>query len=219
MMAEKRAGYTICLLVIICLAAQLKVFAQEELKPVKLAEPRLERGALLMQALKMRHSGRSYSSKPIPLEVLSDLLWAAGGINRPETGKRTAPTAMDAREIDIYVADRQGIWLFDPKENMLLPVLSGDFRAQTGIQEYVADAAINLLYVADFSRMWRMSEPEKEFYAATDTGFISQNVYLYCASEGLETVVRGWFDRAKLAKLLKLNKNQKVILTQSIGYK
>jgi SagB-type dehydrogenase family enzyme len=190
----------------------------EELKTIKLQPPQLDRGKMLMQALKDRQTSRSFSSKKLPLNVLSNLLWAACGINRPESGKRTAPSAVNWQEIDIYVADQDGVYLYDGKDNSLKPILHKDIRALTGKQSFVADAPINLIYVADLSRMGERSEEEKNFYSAVDTGFISQNVYLYCASEGLSTVVRGAVDRDVLSQVMKLTSKQKVILVQTVGY-
>ena len=155
----------------------------------------------------------------MPLQLLSNLLWAAYGVNRPGSGKRTAPSAVNLQEIDIYVAMPEGLYLYDAKLHLLTPVLAGDIRAKTGTQGFVKNAAINLIYVADFSRMERMKSDElKAFYSAADTGFISQNVYLFCASEGLSTVVRGMIDRPNLAKVMGLDPHQKIILAQSVGY-
>lgn len=190
----------------------------EELKPINLSVPNTKGGKPLMQALKERKSQREFSPKELPLTVLSDLLWAANGINRPESAHHTASTAMNMQEIDIYVAKSEGLYLYDTKANTLIPVVAGDIRALTGSQPFVKDAAINLIYVADFSKMKQMSADDKIFYAAADTGFISQNVYLYCASAGLATVVRGLIDKSALAKAMKLRPDQKIILAQTVGY-
>lgn len=190
----------------------------KDIKPIELMKPQMDKGRPLMQVLKDRRSTREYSSKKISLQVLSDLLWAAFGINRPESGMRTAASAMNYQEIDIYVASAEGVYLFDAKSNILKPVLDKDIRAQTGTQGFVKDAPINFIYVSNFSKMGGMSDEEKSFYSAANTGFISQNVYLYCASEGLATVVRGLIDRPALEKTMKLKSNQKVILAQSVGY-
>jgi SagB-type dehydrogenase family enzyme len=189
-----------------------------ELKPVQLPDPLIDGGRPLMQALKDRSSSRAFSTERLPLQVLSDLLWAAFGINRPDTGKRTAPSAVNWQEIDIYVATAEGLYLYDAKTQTLKPILAEDIRAATGRQDFVKDAPVNLVYVADFSRMGTASKEDKELYSAADTGFISQNVYLYCASEGLATVVRGSIDRQALAKTMKLRPDQKIILAQSVGY-
>ena len=190
----------------------------DELKPVKLPNPQTEGGKPLMQALKERQSMREFSPEELSPQVLSDMLWAASGINRPDTGGRTAPTAKNMQEIDVYVVKAEGAYLYDAKANMLAPVLAGDVRGSTGKQAFVRDAPVNLVFVADLSKMGAMDAASKEFYAATDTGFASENVYLFCASAGLATVVRGWVDKPALEKALKLRGDQKVILAQTVGY-
>lgn len=189
----------------------------EELKTIKLPKPQTEGGKPLMQVLKNRKSSRQFSSRKLSAQVLSDMLWAAWGISR-ENGKRTAPSARNMQEIDVYVAMEKGLYLYDAGAHALVGVLAKDIRAETGKQDFVKDAPINLIFVADFSKMGKTSDDQKEFYAATDTGFISQNVYLYCASEGLATVVRGYVDKPALAAAMKLRSNQKVILAQTVGY-
>jgi SagB-type dehydrogenase family enzyme len=170
-----------------------------------------------MSALNKRRSARSFSSRELPVEVLSDLLWAAYGVNRPDEGLRTAPSARNMQEIDIYVAMKDGLYLYDPARHALEPVLPGDIREFTGKQDFTQAAPVNLIYVADSSRM-SGDEQSDGFYAAVDTGFISQNVYLFCASEGLSTVVLGWVDKERLAGKMGLPGEKKVILTQPVGY-
>jgi len=189
----------------------------EEQKPIQLLKPPTGSGNPLMQLLWKRQSSREFSSEPLPVEVLSNMLWAAFGINRPD-GKRTAPSAKNQQEIDIYVATAKGLYLYDAKANLLKPILAEDVRGVTGRQPSVKEAAANLIYVADYSRMGAYAEDEKLFYSAADTGLISENVYLYCASEGLTTVVRANIDRPALAKAMKLRADQKIILAQSVGY-
>jgi len=140
------------------------------------------------------------------------------GINRPESGKRTAPSAVNWQEINIYVSTAEGLYLFDAQAHALTLVAAQDIRALTGLQPFVKDAPVNLVYVADFARMGLGSEADKTFYSAADTGFISQNVYLYCASEGLATVVRGLVDREALSKAMGLRPDQRITLAQSVGY-
>lgn len=190
----------------------------QELKPIKLLAAQMEGGKSLMQALKERKSTREYSPKELPLQVISDLLWAANGINRADSGLRTAPTARNMQEIDIYVCKSDGLYLFDAKANNLSPIVAGDLRSLTGKQPFVKDAPINLIYVADLSKMGKLSAADADFYAATDTGFVSQNVYLFCASSGLATVVRGMVDKPALAKAMKLRPDQRIILAQTVGY-
>ena len=171
----------------------------------------------LMAALKLRRSTRQYSDRPLPAQTLSDLLWAAFGINRP-SGDRTAPYWRHVMVMDIYVAMADGVWIYEPKAHTLLPHLQGDIRPQTGLQEFVATAPLNLVYVAHGERMTDISPEERRLYASVDTGFIGQNVYLFCASEGLATVFRGSVDYPKLARTLKLPDQQFVTFAQTVGY-
>jgi SagB-type dehydrogenase family enzyme len=189
-----------------------------ELSPIKLPPPNLNSGKSLMQSLQARKSSRDFSKKKLTVEVLSNLLWAACGINRPESGRLTAPSAVNWREIDVYVALADGLYLYNAKEQVLKPVIKQDIRELTGKQPFVKDAPVNLIYVADYSRMGGASAEDRNFYSVADTSFIAQNVYLYCASEGLATVVRGSIDRDALAKAMQLRANQKVVLAQTVGY-
>lgn len=192
------------------------VFGQE-LKTIKLPAPQMSGGKPLMQALKERKTVREFSDKKIPVQVLSNLLWAADGINRTDD-KRTAPSAMNMQEIDIYAAMSDGLYLYDAKQNLLKMIFAEDVRALTGSQPFVKDVPLNLIYVADISKLGNTPEKDVYLYTGADTGSISQNVYLFCASEGLATVVRGYVDKPVLEKKMNLNKNQKVILAQSAGY-
>lgn len=182
-----------------------------------LPPPQTEGGMPLMQALKERHSTREFSNKPLPMQLLSNLLWAANGVNRPDSGKRTAPTARDMREIQVYVARADGTYLFDPIAHSLRLISERDLRGLTGTQDFVSQAPLNLVYVSDTSLM-DTDDENKRFYSATDTGFIAQNVYLFCASTGLATVVRGSVDRKALAAALKLSPHQQIMLAQTVGY-
>lgn len=191
-------------------------FAQE-LKPVQLPKPQTDVGRPLMHVLNRRRSTRSFSPEKLPPQVVSNLLWAAFGVNRPDSGKRTAPSAMDWEETDIYVATADGLYVYDAKSHQLIPVLRDDVRAQTGTQAFVKDAPLNLVYVADLAKT-RGSSADRDLFVAADAGFIAQNVYLFCASEGLATVVRGSLDRPALAKVLRLRPDQRIILAQTVGY-
>jgi len=202
---------------IIMFIYSVTVFA-EEAEPIKLPPPQTTGGKVLMQALKDRKTSREFSSKELPLQIISDMLWAANGINRPDSARKTAPSAMNMQEIDIYVATAGGLYLYDAKNNIMAPVLKEDIRVLTGRQPFVKDAPVNLIYVADLSKMSKLAADAVDFYSAADTGFISENVYLYCASAGLATVVRGMVDRTALAKGMKLRPNQKIILAQTVGY-
>lgn len=185
---------------------------------VKLPPPRMKGGKPLMEVLRERKTVRSFTSKDLSEQELSDLLWAAFGINRSAEYKRTAPSAMNRQETDIYVAKKDGLYIYEAKQNVLRKILDEDIRGVTGEQDFVKDAPINLIYVADYSKMGNLSKENKDFYSAADVGFIAQNVYLFCASEGLATVVRGWIDKEKLHKTIKLKESQKIILAQTVGY-
>jgi SagB-type dehydrogenase family enzyme len=190
----------------------------QETATIRLPPPETAGGMPLMQALMARHSTREFSSRPLPLQVLSNLLWAAGGVNRPETGKRTAPSARDWREVEIYLATADAAFRYDAPTHALIKVADGDLRTLTGMQDFVATAPLNLVYVADLDRMSGASDEDKARYSATDTGFMAQNVYLYGASAGLAVVVRGMIDREALAAALGLRCTQRIILAQTVGY-
>jgi SagB-type dehydrogenase family enzyme len=194
------------------------VSAAVEPDAIQLPKPVMEGGKPLMQALRERATIREISGRELPLEVLSNLLWAAWGVNRQDSGKRTAPSASNRQEIDVYVTTAKGVFLYDAKAHRLVAVSSEDVRVTTGKQDFVKNAPVNLLFVADFARMGGASEENKVFYSAVDTGYISQNVYLFCASEGLATVARGGLDRPVLVTALKLRPEQRVILAQTVGY-
>ncbi len=174
-------------------------------------------GKPLMEALQLRRSIREYSSRPLPPQTLSDLLWAAFGVNRP-SGDRTAPYWRHVMVIDIYAAMADGTWLYEPTEHRLLPYLPDDIRAQTGLQDFVGTAPLNLIYVAHGERMGDIPAEDRRLYASVDAGFIGQNVYLFCASEGLATVFRGAVDIANLGRTLKLGSGQFVTFAQTVGY-
>ncbi len=209
---------SIFLLSIFTFFASISLTIAQELNPIQLPPPQIDTGKTLMQALKLRQSSRSFDSKPLPLQDISNLLWAADGINRPESGKRTAPSAMNWQETDIYVVLAQGAYIYEVKTHSLNPVVKGDLRGSTGRQEFVKDAPLNLVYVVDEARISRGSDDDKKLYSALDVGFIAQNVYLYCASQGFAVVVRGSVDRPPLAKLLNLKPSQRIIAAQTVGY-
>jgi hypothetical protein len=188
----------------------------QEAKSIQLSKPQIGIGNPLIQLLWKRMSSRKFSSEPLPVEVLSNILWAGFGINRPD-GKRTAPSAMRWQDIDIYVILPDGLYLYDAKANQLKLMLAQDLRGLAGTQPYVKEAPVNLIYVS-YSKMDTATNEEKVFFAAACTGLISENVYLYCASEGLATVVRDAIDRPALATAMKLRPDQKIILAQSVGY-
>lgn len=189
----------------------------QEFTSITLPPPRSEGGMALIGALKLRRSTREYSDRPLPMQLLSSLLWAAFGVNRP-SGDRTAPYWHHIMVIDVYVAMADGVWFYEPKTHVLQPYLKDDIRAQTGLQDFVATAPVNLVYVAHGERMTHISPEERRLYASVDTGFIGQNVYLFCASEGLATVFRGAVDYPKLNRAMKLPEQQFVTFAQTVGY-
>ena len=177
---------------------------------IKLNTPNKVSGKLLMQALSERKSSRDFIDKDLPIDVLSNLLWAANGFNREN--KRTAPTANDKQEIELYVTLKSGVYLYDAKNSILKFIKTGDHRKSAGSQDFVALASANIIFVAD------MEKASSREYAYTDCGFVAQNIYLFAASEGLGAVARGWYDKDVLAKLLDLPLHKEVLLTQSVGY-
>lgn len=184
---------------------------------IRLGKPQDTTGNALLNLLQKRASSREFSPEPLPIAVLSRLLWAAFGINRPD-GKRTAPSARNRQEIDIYVAAPDGLYLYDAKGNLLKSIMAEDIRSLTGMQPFVKQAAVNLVYVADTGKMGDMPQEQRSLWMGADTGAIVQNVYLFCTAEGLVTVVRATIDRPVLAKAMRLRSDQTITLSQSIGY-
>jgi SagB-type dehydrogenase family enzyme len=213
----KRLSFPVAHLSLMVLLVFPSLVPGQELKAIPLPAPQMDGGRPLMQVLKDRRSSRDFSPQKLPAQVLSNMLWAAFGVNRPGPGGRTAPSASNSQEMDVYVATADGLHVYDAKGHSLKPVLAGDIRALTGRQAFVKDAPVNLIYVSDLSKMTRAAPEDREFYAAAHTGFISQNVYLFCASEGLATVVRASFDRPALAKAMGLRPDQKITLVQTVG--
>lgn len=199
---------TLMVLMMLCACA---VFAQEVKKLPPVAK---DGGMTLMQAMEARASARNFNiGSVLTDQQLGDMLWCANGYNRKNM--RTAPSACNAQAVDIYVFMENGIWLYMPQEHSIKLVKIGDFRKETGKQPFVANAAANLVFVYDSNRFG--PKPGETRWAVSDASFCSENVYLYCASAGLKTVVRGMFDADALAKLLNLPKAQSVVLTQSVG--
>lgn len=182
-----------------------------------LPPPRKDGGKPLMQALQMRRSTREFAARPLPPQVLSDLLWAAYGVNRPG-GERTAPYWRHIMVIDVYAAMADGVWLYDPQAHALRPHLASDIRALTGRQDFAGTAPLNLVYVAHGERMTDISAEDRRLYASVDAAFAGQNVYLYCASEGLATVFRGALDYNRLSRATQLGEGQFVTFAQTVGY-
>lgn len=184
---------------------------------VKLPAPKLTGGIPLMQALTLRRSTREYADHPLPPQVLSDLLWGAFGINRP-SGDRTAPYWRHIMVIDVYAAMADGVWFYDPQEHALRQHSRADIRALTGQQDFVGGAPLNLVYVAHGERMKDVPPEDRRLFASVDTGFIGQNVYLFCASEGLASVFRGAVPYKKLEQAMQLGDDQFVTFAQTVGY-
>ncbi len=209
---------------IVVLFCFLSTSIAADLSPVKLPPPDMKGGKPLMQCLKDRKTDRSFSTKKLPVDVLSNLLWAASGVNRADSGKRTAPSAVNWQEVDVYVAMEEGLYIYNAKAHILEPVLKSDLRKNTTqllqpSRSSVAGAPLQLIYVADYEKMsFLVNDEDKKLYSSADTGFISQNVYLYCASEGLATGVRGMVNKEALSKDMKLRDKQKIILVQAVGY-
>jgi SagB-type dehydrogenase family enzyme len=216
MLVRKLIFNTIRLTAALTVLAAAGVQAQEP-KTVPLPKPQITGGKPLMQALNERMTRREFSPEILPQQMLANLLWAAFGVNRPD-GRRTAPSASNMQELDVYAVTADGVYLYDAKAHALQLHLKEDLRAATGSQAWIATAPLNLLYVADYSKMGQRTEESKRENSGTDSGFIAQNVYLFCASEGLATVVRGGIDRPAVEKALKLRPDQHVVLAQTVGY-
>jgi SagB-type dehydrogenase family enzyme len=197
----------------------------QDLKMIKLDAPDKTRGLPVMEALSVKASVRDWSGKDLSLQDLSDLLWAADGINRPD-GKRTASSAMNAQDVDIYAFMKDGVYLYDAKAHALVPVLAGDHRAEIlparpagGPGGAATLAPIQLILVSDISRFARGEMATKLEWAAIDTGIVSQNISIFCAGTGLATRPRASMDRAKIKELLKLSDTQLPLLNHPVGYK
>lgn len=184
---------------------------------IVLPAPQREGGLPLMEALMKRRSSRKFSNREIDLQTLSDLLWATFGFGGGGK-RRTAPSSHNRQETDLYVALASGTYVYDPAENVLKLVLAEDIRALTGMQDFVPVAPLNLVYVADTSKITGKDERGTIETAYVDTGFISQNAYLFCASAGLSTVTRAMIDKQALAAKLSLRPEQVITLAQTVGY-
>ncbi len=184
---------------------------------LKLPPAQTDGGLPLMQALHKRQSQRAFEPAPLVAQSISDLLWAAAGINRPALGGRTAPSAMNSQEVDVYVALPEGLYRYDPHGHVLNLVSATDVRRVTGYQDFVDSAPMELIYVADHSRMKLVPTAQRESYASAAAGAMAQNVYLYCASAGLATVIRAWIDRQVLSQAMGLEADHQILLAQTVG--
>jgi nitroreductase len=213
-----RRAVNLGILATAALAARPTLTVAADLRTIDLPPPWKDGGKPLAQAVWGRRSIREFADKPVPIEVLSNLLWTACGVNRPATADRTVPSWRHAIESEIFVAAADGAWNYDARTHRLTQVLADDIRAQTGMQDFVGSAPLDLVYVADGGRLEGASAEEKRLWAFTDTGFIGQNVYLFCASEGLAAVFRGSLDRARLAQTLQLPTAKFITCAQTVGY-
>jgi len=217
-----RTIMVVCLMLGLFLLITPSISLAQDAEVIKLPPAQTEGGKPLMQALKLRQSTRGGFGPDVKLsmQVLSNLLWAANGVNRTG-GHRTAPSAADWQNIDIYVTTADGLFLYDPLKHELKVLGKQDIRAVAGQQDFVKTAPLNLVYVADMARAQfggkRMPEVE-ETWSYANTGFIAQNVYLYCASEGLACIVRAMIDKVAAAKALNLRPDQKIILAQTVAH-
>lgn len=207
----KKLSFIVCSLFLI-----MSMNAQ---KPIKLNAPNKSRGTTVMKALSERHSVRDFSSKELNLQDLSDLLWAANGINRSD-GKRTAPSAMNKQDVDIYVIMKSGAYLYDAKIHTLKPVVTKDLRGDVaGGQDFVKVAPVSLVLVSDISRFGSMASKEMNtIMGAVDVGTVCQNINLFCAATGLITVPRASMEKEALKQSLKLTDNQILIMNNPVGY-
>lgn len=186
---------------------------------LKLNRPDLNRGVNVMKAFSDRHSDREFSTRELSLQDLSDLLWAANGVNRPGDGKRTAPSALNKQDVDIYVFLAKGVYLYDASKHVLKLVAEGDHRAVVaGRQDFVKQAPVSLVYVSDLSRFGMGQDEQVKLMGAMDAGIVSQNVNLFCAGVGLSTVPRASMDQEALRKLLKLSDTQVPMMNNPVGY-
>lgn len=204
------------LIVLVILIVNLSGFSQNTTK--SLLRPERKGGMPLMEVLDKRCSTREFADKELSEQTLSNLLWAAWGINREEENKHTAPSSNNKQEIDVYVVKADGAYLYIPKGHQLLKLLDEDIRSSCGGQPFVATAPLNLLYIADLSKTEQKDYSLEPTASYTNAGFIAQNVYLFCASEGLGAVARGWINHEELKAKLHLRPEQKIILSQTVGF-
>ncbi|MGA2824461.1 MAG: SagB/ThcOx family dehydrogenase [Bacteroidales bacterium] len=189
-------------------------------KTIILNPPDKTRGFSVMKALSLRASAKDFDTTSLKLQDISDLLWAANGINRPEIGKRTAPSAMNAQDIDVYTFMKSGVYLYNAKKNCLDFIVDGDHRALiAGKQENFARAPIICLLVSDISRFPSGEDTLKLVWAAEDAGIVSQNISIFCASVGFDTRPRASMDQQKLREILRLRDSQHLMLNNPVAYK
>lgn len=204
-------------LLLLCLFFSVATFAAD--KVIRLPKPNLNRNSEVMEAFANRHSTREYAAKALALTDLSDLLWAANGINRPEEGKRTAPSAMNKQDVDVYVVLPEATYLYDAKAHQLNLMAEGDHRgAVAGGQAFVKSAPVSLLLVSDLSRLGDAKNTHTQLMGAVDAGIVSQNISIFCSAAKLATVPRASMDTAKLKSVLKLTDTQLPLMNHPVGY-
>jgi nitroreductase len=208
---------TVILMTLSFLMLCFPALSQQEIF-IALPLPQTDGGMPLMKALKNRQTSREYGEKMLTDQQISNLLWAGCGINRPDTKKRTAPSAMNYQEVDVYVFTVGGWFLYDATRNGLIQLSGEDLREKTGIQDFVKTAPIDLVFIADYAKMSKSDDKAKDTYSMADAAYISENVYLFCASEGLATGVRAYVDKDLLGKAMNLRPEQHILLAQSVGY-
>ncbi len=185
---------------------------------IVLPQPQKDGGKPLMDCMAERKSNREYASKEISNQELSNLLWAANGINREKDGKNTAPTANNRQNMEVYVVLPGGVYFYDSKGNILKFIKSGNYMTNTGKQDFVEKASVNLIIVSDMGKLGDATPDNQLLYAGIHSGAIMQNIYLYCASRGLNTVTRRYFDEKEVTEVLGLPAGKRPILAQSVGY-
>ncbi|MEG0837703.1 MAG: nitroreductase family protein [Akkermansia sp.] len=186
---------------------------------IELPAPVTQGGKPLLDTLKERKSERKFSARELTSSELSNLLWAADGITRPD-GRRTAPTARNAQEIELYVVLKDAVYLFDYVNNKLKLVLQGDIRPIIGNQPFVTKAPVNILMVLNYDKInWMPNRADKKLYGAVDSGFIDQNIYLYCTSVGMSSVFRAaGLQREEIRKKLNLPESYEVLYAHTVGF-
>jgi SagB-type dehydrogenase family enzyme len=208
------------IIVIFCIGIIVNSLCAQTSGTIVLNPPNKTRGLPLMKALSLRASAKDFDTASLKLQDMSDLLWAANGINRPEDGKRTAPSAMNAQDIDVYAVMKSGAYLYDARKQCLDLVANGDHRdLVAGRQEDFAKAPFFCVLVSDISRFKNGADTTKMIWAAEDAGIVSQNISIFCASAGFDTRPRATMDQQKLRDVLKLKASQRLMLNNPVAYK
>ena len=221
----KKLQFLVCFLL-------LSVASYAAERTIQLPKPDMNRAGVLMKALSERHSTREFASKALNLSDLSDLLWAANGINRSDSGKRTAPSALNKQDVDVYdcnpyvsgdvdvyVVLPEGSYLYDAKNHQLNLIAEGDYRgAVAGGQAFVISAPVSLVLVSDLSRFGDTKNAHTQLMGAMDAGIVSQNISIFCSAARLATVPRASMDINQLKKVLKLKESQVPMMNHPIGY-